>query len=73
MDQKYWVPALERADLILKAISRQTGALKMTDLCEETGINKKLDVLAAAHNGDSGVGGEGCGRAVCAWRRDLLL
>lgn len=40
MDQKYWVPALERADLILKAISRQTGALKMTDLCEETGINK---------------------------------
>ncbi|WP_342547011.1 IclR family transcriptional regulator [Paenibacillus sp. FSL P2-0089] len=40
MDQKYWVPALERADLILKAISRQPGALKMTDLCEETGINK---------------------------------
>ncbi|ETT44399.1 IclR family transcriptional regulator [Paenibacillus sp. FSL R7-269] len=40
MDQKYWVPALERADLILKAISRQTGVLKMTDLCEETGINK---------------------------------
>ncbi|NQX45116.1 IclR family transcriptional regulator [Paenibacillus tritici] len=40
MDQKYWVPALERADLILRAISRTPGAHKMTDLCEETGINK---------------------------------
>lgn len=40
MEQKYWVPALERADLILKAIARQPGTNKMTDLCEETGINK---------------------------------
>ncbi|WP_195724308.1 IclR family transcriptional regulator [Paenibacillus monticola] len=40
MDRKYWVPALERADLILKAISKQPGEHKMTELCDETGINK---------------------------------
>ncbi|QSF47454.1 IclR family transcriptional regulator [Paenibacillus tianjinensis] len=40
MDRKYWVPALERANLILTAISRHPGEFKMTDLCETTGINK---------------------------------
>ncbi|MBW4084293.1 IclR family transcriptional regulator [Paenibacillus sp. S150] len=40
MDRKYWVPALERADLILGAVSRKPGECKMTELCEETGINK---------------------------------
>ncbi|CQR57259.1 IclR family transcriptional regulator [Paenibacillus riograndensis] len=40
MDRKYWVPALERADLILTAISRKPGEYKMTDLCDATGINK---------------------------------
>lgn len=40
MDRKYWVPALERADLILTAISRKPGEYKLTDLCEATGINK---------------------------------
>jgi DNA-binding IclR family transcriptional regulator len=40
LDRKYWVPALERADLILTAISRKPGEHKMTDLCDETGINK---------------------------------
>lgn len=40
LDRKYWVPALERADLILKAISKQPGEQKMTELCDETGINK---------------------------------
>lgn len=40
MEQKYWVPALERAHLILTAIARRPGECKMVDLCEETGINK---------------------------------
>ncbi|WP_249898061.1 IclR family transcriptional regulator [Paenibacillus sp. PK3_47] len=40
MDRKYWVPALERADLILTAISRKPGEYKLTDLCEVTAINK---------------------------------
>lgn len=40
MDRKYWVPALERADLILTAISRKQGEYKLTDLCEATAINK---------------------------------
>lgn len=40
MDRKYWVPALERADLILTAISRKPGEYKLTDLCEATAINK---------------------------------
>lgn len=40
VDRKYWVPALERADLILTAISRKPGEYKMTDLCEATAINK---------------------------------
>lgn len=40
VDRKYWVPALERADSILMAISRKPGEYKMTDLCEATGINK---------------------------------
>ena len=40
VDRKYWVPALERADMILTAISRKPGEYKMTDLCEATSINK---------------------------------
>ncbi|WP_019909510.1 IclR family transcriptional regulator [Paenibacillus sp. HW567] len=40
MERKYWVPALERADLILTAISRKPGEYKLMDLCEATGINK---------------------------------
>lgn len=40
VDRKYWVPALERADLILTAISRKPGGYKLTDLCEATAINK---------------------------------
>lgn len=40
MERKYWVPALERADLILTAISKKPGEYKLMDLCEATGINK---------------------------------
>lgn len=39
-EKKYWVPALERADLILKALGDHPGEYKMSDLCRETGINK---------------------------------
>lgn len=40
MDKKYWVPALERANAVLDAIAKKHGVLKLSDLCEETGINK---------------------------------
>lgn len=40
MDKKYWVPALERAHAILAAVAARPGKLKLTDLCEATGINK---------------------------------
>jgi DNA-binding IclR family transcriptional regulator len=37
---KYWVPALERADSILKAIASSPSSLKLMELSHETGINK---------------------------------
>jgi len=40
MERKYWVPALERAHAVLHAIARSPSKLKLTDLTQETGINK---------------------------------
>ncbi|MFE5318746.1 IclR family transcriptional regulator [Paenibacillus sp. NPDC056579] len=40
MDKKYWVPALEKADVILQAISGQPSKLKLMDLSKLSGINK---------------------------------
>jgi len=40
MKEKYWVPALERSDLILKQISQNPNTLRLIDLVEATSINK---------------------------------
>ncbi|MEC0208590.1 IclR family transcriptional regulator [Paenibacillus ehimensis] len=40
MDKKYWVPALEKSDLVLQAISEQPSGLKLIDLSKRLGINK---------------------------------
>lgn len=40
VERKYWVPALERADLVLMAIAEQPGKLKLMDLVKHSGINK---------------------------------
>lgn len=40
MDDKYRVPAIERAHLILKEISMQPGQLKLIDLSRSLSINK---------------------------------
>ncbi|CAM3561165.1 IclR family transcriptional regulator [Marinicrinis lubricantis] len=40
MERKYWVPALERADMVLRQIAEHPSMLKMTDLCHVTGIHK---------------------------------
>ncbi|MBC8079892.1 MAG: IclR family transcriptional regulator [Gorillibacterium sp.] len=40
MERKYWVPALERANLILNKIANGHGKLKLIELSKETGINK---------------------------------
>jgi len=40
MDKKYWVPALEKADVVLQAIAGQPSRLKLMDLSKWSGINK---------------------------------
>ncbi|WP_075618905.1 IclR family transcriptional regulator [Paenisporosarcina indica] len=40
MQEKYWVPALERSDLILRQISQNPNSLRLIDLVEATSINK---------------------------------
>lgn len=40
MEKKYWVPALEKADVVLQAISLQPSKLKLIDLSKQLGINK---------------------------------
>lgn len=40
MDKKYWVPALDKANDILLAISGQPSKLKLIDLSKQLGINK---------------------------------
>lgn len=40
MSNKYWVPALERAQEILELISRQQGKLKMADINRQLSISK---------------------------------
>jgi DNA-binding IclR family transcriptional regulator len=40
MDRKYWAPAVERAHLVLQAVAARPFKLRLTDLTEETGINK---------------------------------
>lgn len=40
MERKYWVPALERADAVLKQIAAHPSKMKLTDLTAATGINK---------------------------------
>jgi DNA-binding IclR family transcriptional regulator len=38
--RKYWVPALEKAHLVLQAVSEQPGHYKLIDLSKHLGINK---------------------------------
>ncbi|TDG00977.1 IclR family transcriptional regulator [Paenibacillus piri] len=40
MEKKYWVPALEKADDVLQAISEQPSKLRLIDLSNRLGINK---------------------------------
>ncbi|WNR42669.1 IclR family transcriptional regulator [Paenibacillus roseipurpureus] len=40
MERKYWVPALERAQDVLKLLAGQPSKLKLMDLSLATGINK---------------------------------
>ncbi|MFC4776271.1 IclR family transcriptional regulator [Paenibacillus sp. GCM10023252] len=40
MDRKYWVPALERANLVVQAIAAEPSKLRLIDLTAATGINK---------------------------------
>ncbi|CAG7631621.1 IclR family transcriptional regulator [Paenibacillus allorhizosphaerae] len=40
MEKKYWVPALEKANDVLLAISEQPSGLKLIDLSKRLGINK---------------------------------
>ncbi|SFL16996.1 transcriptional regulator, IclR family [Paenibacillus sp. 1_12] len=40
MDKKYWVPALDKANDILLAISGQPSKLKLIELSKQLGINK---------------------------------
>lgn len=40
MSEKYWVPAIARADLILQAIVEQPGQLRLIDLAKRLDINK---------------------------------
>ena len=53
-NQKYWVPALERAHEVLHCIAARPSKLRMMDLVSETGINKStmfslLQTLEALH------------------------
>jgi len=40
MEKKYWVPALEKADAVLQAVSEQPSKLRLIDLSNRLGINK---------------------------------
>jgi IclR family KDG regulon transcriptional repressor len=40
MDNKYWVPALEKANVILHAIAEQPYHLRLIDLSKQLNINK---------------------------------
>lgn len=40
MEQKYWVPAIERANGILNAIAMEPSVLRLIDLSNQLGINK---------------------------------
>jgi DNA-binding IclR family transcriptional regulator len=40
VDNKYWVPALEKANFILHAIAEQPFRLRLIDLSKQLGINK---------------------------------
>ena len=40
MEKKYWVPALDRANDVLKLISHYPTQLKLVDLAKQLGINK---------------------------------
>ncbi|HZH61270.1 MAG TPA: IclR family transcriptional regulator [Metabacillus sp.] len=40
MKEKYWVPAIERADLVLKEISKKPHQLRLIDLSKKLELNK---------------------------------
>jgi DNA-binding IclR family transcriptional regulator len=40
MDKKYWVPAVEKAHIVLQAIAKNQGSLKLIDLSRQLGISK---------------------------------
>lgn len=40
MERKYWVPALEKAQLVLECIGQRPYGLRLADLARELGINK---------------------------------
>ncbi|MCC3374722.1 IclR family transcriptional regulator [Cohnella sp. REN36] len=40
MEKKYWVPALEKANAVLRLIADQPGKLRLIDLSKVTGIHK---------------------------------
>lgn len=40
MKRKYWVPALERAHLVLEMIANEPGKHKLTDFCKQLNISK---------------------------------
>ncbi|THF77579.1 IclR family transcriptional regulator [Cohnella fermenti] len=40
MERKYWVPAIERADQVLRLVARYPGELRLIDLSKRTDINK---------------------------------
>ncbi|MCC2685810.1 MAG: IclR family transcriptional regulator [Paenibacillaceae bacterium] len=40
MEKKYWVPALERANAVLRLIAEQPSKLKLSDLTKRLGISK---------------------------------
>ena len=40
MDNKYWVPAVEKADLILRTIADRPGELRLIDLSKQLQIHK---------------------------------
>jgi DNA-binding IclR family transcriptional regulator len=40
MDNKYWVPAVEKADAVLQAIADRPHRLRLIDLSDELGIHK---------------------------------
>ncbi|MER2090361.1 MAG: IclR family transcriptional regulator [Sporosarcina sp.] len=40
MEKKYWVPSIERTDMVLKMIGQSPNQLRLIDLSKELGINK---------------------------------